>query len=84
MLSLLDTAIDREQALGPLWDTGRLIDVRRAAEYVIFAVLEHKLRTIQGWHRQLFDRLFSLGWNDPQAANTEQGQLPILKELGIR
>lgn len=53
LLSLIDTAIDRNEALsGPtavaaggraVWDKMRLLNVRRSLEYLIFAVLQHSL-----------------------------------------
>jgi hypothetical protein len=42
LLSLLDTAIDRKQPLGPLWSPEKLAEVRQAAEAAIFAVLDFR------------------------------------------
>ncbi len=58
LISFLDTAIDRGHALGPKWDQGRLIDARRALDYVIFAVLEHDLKKLQkNYYHTLYDKL---------------------------
>ena len=46
LISLIDVAIDRKQTFSKGWDTDRLVDVRRALEYVIFALLQHSLRRI--------------------------------------
>jgi hypothetical protein len=50
LLSLIDTAIDRNEGLsGPntteVYDKSRLLGVRRSLEYLIFAVLQHSLST---------------------------------------
>lgn len=50
LLSLLDTAIDRRHALRAGWGHDRLVDVRDALEYVIFALLDHRLRNIADNH----------------------------------
>jgi hypothetical protein len=57
LMSLIDTAIDRGQ---PLWnyDAAKLRNVRAAIEYIIFAVLEHNLRSVPMFHRQAIDKLF--------------------------
>src|SRR6266849_3552309 len=47
LLSLIDTAIDRKQPLGPKWSSEDLVKVREALEYVIFALLDYKLKRIQ-------------------------------------
>lgn len=46
LISLLDVAIDRKQTFSRHWDVDRLSGVRKALEYVIFAVLQHSLRNI--------------------------------------
>ena len=47
LLSLIDTAIDRKQPLGRNWGADRLVLVRDALEYVIFAVLDYKLKAVE-------------------------------------
>lgn len=74
LLSLIDTAIDRKQPFGPEWlperildkdqssSNGRrsLIDVRQALEYLIFALLDYKLRNIQhNYYDDLLEKLYS-------------------------
>jgi len=44
LLSLVDTAIDRNQPMGPSWTVDLLRQVRRALQYMVFALLEYKLR----------------------------------------
>jgi hypothetical protein len=60
LMSLIDTAIDRKQPIGPYWVPDRitddqqqgkierksLVDVRQSLEYLIFALLEYKLQKI--------------------------------------
>lgn len=46
LLSLVDTAIDRKQPMGPTWTVDRLREVRRALQYMVFALLEYKLRRL--------------------------------------
>lgn len=57
LLSLLDTAIDRRHALRAGWGPDRLVDVRDALEYVIFALLDHRLRSISTNHYLRFMEL---------------------------
>jgi hypothetical protein len=58
LMSLIDAAIDRGQPLLH-YDVPKLRNLRAAIEYVIFAVLEYKLRSgIPEFHRHAFDRLF--------------------------
>jgi NAD-dependent SIR2 family protein deacetylase len=71
LLSLVDTAIDRRQALGPGWDPPRLRDVREALEYAVFAVLDHQLQhTTNDLHFRFLDRLYR-----------ESGTLPSVVSL---
>lgn len=59
LLSLIDTAIDRQQSFGPNWNTQRLRDVRDSLEYAIFAILDYQLqRTTNDLHRRLVDMLY--------------------------
>jgi len=46
LLSLVDTAIDRNQPMGPNWSVDILRQVRRALQYLVFALLEYKLRQL--------------------------------------
>lgn len=60
LMSLIDTAIDRKQPIGPYWVPDRitdlqqqgkaerrsLVDVRQSLEYLIFALLEYKLQQV--------------------------------------
>jgi hypothetical protein len=50
LISLLDTAIDRNQPMGPSWGVDTLRQVRRALQYTIFALLEYKLRRLNNNH----------------------------------
>jgi NAD-dependent SIR2 family protein deacetylase len=43
VMSLLDTALDRRQALHPQWDPQRISDLRQAIELRIFDLLEEQL-----------------------------------------
>jgi len=58
LLSLVDTAIDRNQPMGPTWPVDLLRTVRRALQYMIFAVLEYKLRRLS--HNYYVDLLHAL------------------------
>jgi hypothetical protein len=42
LLSLVDTAIDRNQPMGPNWTVDLLRQVRRALQYMVFALLERR------------------------------------------
>jgi hypothetical protein len=55
LLSLIDTAIDRNQPMGPNWSVVKLRDVRRALQYMVFALLEYKLRRLT--HNYYYDLL---------------------------
>lgn len=46
LLSLVDKAIDRNQPMGPNWPVDKLRQVRRALQYMVFALLEYKLRRL--------------------------------------
>ena len=46
LLSLVDTAIDRKQPMGSSWTVDLLGQVRRALQYIVFALLEYKLRRL--------------------------------------
>ncbi|HXU80014.1 MAG TPA: hypothetical protein VN914_01365, partial [Polyangia bacterium] len=50
LLSLVDTALDRKQPLGLKYGLRELRKVRQAVEYVVFALLDHRLRQIPAGH----------------------------------
>src|SRR5947207_864377 len=58
LLSLVDTAIDRNQPMGPKWAVELLRQVRRALQYMVFALLEYKLRRLT--HNYYHDLLRAL------------------------
>lgn len=59
LLSLIDTAIDRKQPLGANWGADRLVLVREALEYVIFALLDHNLKAIKrNFYYDLLEKVF--------------------------
>ena len=58
LLSLVDTAIDRKQPMGPKWTVDILSQVRRALQYMVFALLEYKLRRLTAnYYRDLLSEL---------------------------
>ena len=58
----MDTAIDRKQPLGPNWAPERLLQVREALEYVIFAVLDYRLKRIgRNLYYELLAKVFATG-----------------------
>lgn len=46
LMSLIDTAIDRKNSFGSDWPWSRLIEVRNSLEYLVFALIELKLRRL--------------------------------------
>ncbi len=65
LLSLVDTAIDRNQPMGPNWTVELLRQVRRALQYMIFALLEYKLRRFShNYYAELLNAL------DPTRSST--------------
>ena len=59
LISLLDTAIDRKHAFDAEWNAERLMAVRVALDYIIFAVLDHDLQRIQtNPYRDLLEKLY--------------------------
>lgn len=70
LIGLIDIALDRGHSFGRKWDTTRLAFVRRALDYVIFAVLEHDLHLhrITNHYRVLLDKLHQ----------REQGSLRVI------
>ncbi|MFN3325699.1 MAG: hypothetical protein ACK5AZ_19560 [Bryobacteraceae bacterium] len=66
LLSLLDTAIDRNQPMGRAWPVELLRQVRRALQYVVFALLEYKLRRIEhNYYADLFAALDPMRQDPP-------------------
>lgn len=65
LLSLIDTAIDRKHSFGPKWDLDRLVKVRDALEYAIFAILEYQLG--QTGARNHYLRLLRMLYADPNS-----------------
>jgi hypothetical protein len=59
VLSLVDTALDRGDALGRAWPPDRLRKVRDGLEYLVFALLEHRLRSIGPHYRLFLDGLYA-------------------------
>ena len=58
LLSLVDTAIDRNQPMGPEWSVEKLRQVRRALQYMVFALLEFRLRHLpHNYYRDLLRHL---------------------------
>jgi NAD-dependent SIR2 family protein deacetylase len=57
LLSLLDTAIDRDHGFGGRWTVDQLRRVRKEAEYAVFDAIAEGLRarTAPDVHRQLFE-----------------------------
>lgn len=58
LLSLVDMAIDRDQPMGVDWTVDQLRKVRRALQYMVFALLEYKLRWLS--HNYYVDLLDAL------------------------
>jgi hypothetical protein len=58
VLSLVDTALDRGDALGSRWPASDLRYVRDGLEYAVFALLEHHLRSIKPHYLTFLDALY--------------------------
>ena len=59
VLSLVDTALDREDAFGKDWPPDSLREVRACLEYAIFALLEYRLRRIGAHYKTFFEMLYA-------------------------
>lgn len=59
LLALLDTAIDKKHSFGPDWSLERLVHVRDGVDYLIFALLENRLRRIS---RNFYHDLLKVAW----------------------
>jgi NAD-dependent SIR2 family protein deacetylase len=60
LLSLLDTAIDKKHSFGREWPSEKLVDVRNGLEWLIFALLEFRLRRLS--HDYYYDILNLAKW----------------------
>jgi hypothetical protein len=61
LLSLIDVSIDKKQPLGGWGDVDKLMHVREALEYGIFALLEHQLQNLKAnSYFDLFEMLVEL------------------------
>lgn len=58
LLSLLDTAIDREHGFGGSWTVDRLRVIRKEAEYAVFKAIAEALRRHRNAENDLHERLF--------------------------
>ena len=59
LMSLLDTALERRQALDPAWDANGILEIREAIELGIFDVLENRLVQAQtNNHWELLNRVY--------------------------
>ena len=59
LMSLIDTALDRRQALHPDWSYSRMSELRQAVEFAIFDQLEERLmKAPTNNHWELFKRLY--------------------------
>ena len=66
LLSLIDKAIDRNQPMGSKWTVDLLKSVRRALQYMIFALLEYKLRRLsRNYYAELLEALDPTGGSPP-------------------
>ena len=71
LISFLDTAIDRNHALSANWGREKLIKARESLDYIIFAVLEHDLKTLSNnYYYDLYHKF-----------HTSDDQLPITISL---
>ena len=59
VLSLVDTALDRNEAFAPGWDVNRLRKLRGALEYAVFALLENRLHGLTEHYHTLLHRLYA-------------------------
>lgn len=74
LLSLLDTAIDREHGFGGEWSVDRLRSVRKEAEYAVFKAIAEALRRNRSRDERLHERLFD--W-----VHRGTGQEPVVISL---
>ena len=62
LLSLLDTAIDREHGFGGKWTVDKLRLVRKEAEYAVFSAIADALRRSHSPRQNSHERLFQWIW----------------------
>jgi len=74
LLSLLDTAIDREHGFGGKWTVESLRSVRKEAEYAVFKAIAEALRRSRGSGPELHEQLFHWIWRTT-------GEQPIVISL---
>ncbi len=74
LLSLLDTAIDREQGFGGRWTADRLRQVRQQAEYAVFRAIGEALRTEPAVGLDPHERLFT-------RIHEQTGRAPVVISL---
>lgn len=63
ILSIIDIALERREALGPKWQQDSLANARQAFDYIIFSVLEHHHRIASNLHVDLFQQLLNVYGN---------------------
>jgi uncharacterized protein YbaR (Trm112 family) len=70
LLSLIDTAIDREHDLGNDWPTQKLRQVRRQAEYAVFKGIAYAMRSPKSWsircHEDMLSHIHDRTARDPR------------------
>jgi hypothetical protein len=59
VLSLVDTALDRDDAFSAEWPPRRLRLVRTAIEYTIYDLLEFRIRKIRPYYRRFLEQLYA-------------------------
>ncbi len=74
LLSLLDTAIDREHGFGGKWPVEKLRIIRKEAEYAVFKSIADALRRGRSTGADLHERLFEWIWQ-------RTGQQPVVISL---
>jgi hypothetical protein len=59
VLSLVDTAIDRDDVFARGWPPDKLRSVREALEYAIFALLEYRLKTVRPLYKDFLKLVYA-------------------------
>lgn len=66
LLAFLGTAIDSQESLGDSWDTGRLKIVRAGLDFLIFALLQHKLQSLDhNYYMDILEVVQGRGVDEP-------------------
>lgn len=65
LLSLVDKAINNNQPMGPNWTVDKLRNVRRGLQYMIFALLEYRLRHFNDYYLDFLNQLDRTRKNPP-------------------